>query len=152
MPSIKNTMKLILIFITIITLSSCGTDKNKQSDLNEKEALNKSNSETTKLENRLIGDWGIYVHILNGVGMNCNVCPRIVFNDSDSATLTLASGEKETYKWSSEKGILKIEFIGNNKSEPYLTNSKYKMNFDQQEEYTELTLSLTENEQYILRK
>jgi hypothetical protein len=110
------------------------------------------NSETHKSENKLIGDWGIYVQIMNGLEMNCNVCPRIVFNDDNSATLTLASGENENYKWNSEKGILKIEFIGENMSEHYLKNSEYKMNFDQRKEYLELTLSLTEKEQYILRK
>ncbi|WP_055437665.1 hypothetical protein [Lacinutrix algicola] len=145
-------MKLTLIFLTIITLSSCKTEKTKQFDANEKKTENEFNSETEKLENRLIGDWGIYVQVVNGLGINCNVCPRIVFNDSNFATLTLPSGENESYKWNSEKGILKIEFIGDNMSEHYLKNSEYKMNFEHQKEYLELTLSLSENEQYILRK
>ena len=145
-------MKLTLIFLTIITLSSCKTEKTKQFDANERKTENEFNSETGKLENRLIGDWGIYVQVVNGLGINCNVCPRIAFNDSYIATLTLASGENESYKWNSEKGILKIEFIGDNMSEHYLKNSEYTMNFEHQKEYLELTLSLSENEQYILRK
>lgn len=141
-------MKTILKFVLIILVSPCGLSSNKPSESNEEVQPSGKN----QIDERLIGEWGIYVHNVNGVGMNCNVCPRIVFDDSNMATLILPSGDKEKYKWSESDNKLKIEFAGNDITESYLIDSEYKMKFDQQKEFIELTLSLTENEQYILRK
>ena len=141
-------MKLIIYIAMIILLSSCGLDTNRQTEQNKKKNTSYKNQNTK----RLLGDWGIYVHIANGVAINCNVCPRIIFNNTDTAILTLPSGDKETYKWSEINNTLKTEFVGDKMSEPYLADSEYKIKFNQKEKSVDLTLSLSVTEQYILSK
>ena len=141
-------MKLIINIVIIVLLCSCSLGADKKADSDEKEPFFGKN----QIGNRLIGDWGIYVHIVNGVGSNCNVCPRIEFNESNRASLTLPSGDREEYKWSESVNNLNMEFVGDETLERYLPASEYELTFVQQEKFIELTLSLNENEQYILRK
>ena len=133
-------------------LCSYGSDSEKQIESHVKEAEIETIPKTTKTADRLIGDWGIYVHIVDGVSLSCNACPSIVFTDSSIAILTLPSGDHESYTWNSSIAELNIEFAGSNNLEHYLANSKYEMSFEQTEKFTELTLSSSQTEQYILRK
>ena len=144
----EELMKPTLLFVLIVLLGSCELTSNKTTEPNEEA----KHSEKNQIDERLIGEWGIYAHIVNEAGWNCNVCPRIVFDGSNMATLTLPSGDKEVYEWSRSANKLKIIFAGDNKAESYLIDSQYEMKFDQQEKFIELVLSLPENEQYILRK
>ncbi|PCJ63603.1 MAG: hypothetical protein COA58_15815 [Bacteroidetes bacterium] len=144
-------MKNILHLIIILTLISCGFDNKEPKDSTKYEIKNKDLTATKNVDAKIIGEWGIYTHIINGMGTNCNVCPRIEFTASESAILTLPSGDSESYKWSSSGNILKLELIDET-SDYYLPNSEYKMEFNEKEKYIELTLSLSETRQFILRK
>ena len=131
---------------------SCGMDKNEQTVLNDNQSPQKSNYSKEQIDKKLLGDWGIFAHIVDGVAIQCLGCPRIEFNDSGLAILTFSSSNKEKYKWRTFKDTLSIEFIGENKKDQYFPDSKYKMKFEKEEDSMVLVLSLPENQEYILRK
>jgi hypothetical protein len=97
------------------------------------------NSKT--LSNDILGEWGIYVTIYNGVSANCNVCPRIKFKSDNTARIELPNGEFENYNWQIEENNIVIKPERKN-SDNYLSDNTYKMEFKQGKEFTELGLKM----------
>lgn len=126
-------MRKILILLVLTTLISCITE---------------TENKTTKLN----GEWGIYVIYINDLAALCNTCPKISFNDSNIAELTLPSGEIEYYQWSSFNKLLKLKFLGNENMNPYLSNSEYDFQLKEKENFTELILMQNDKKQFVLRK
>lgn len=78
---------------------------------------------------KILGEWGIYVTIKDGMEARCNICPRIVFQKSGSAKLIKSSKLVEKYKWTIIDDT--IVFFSNNKLLPsnLLGNNKFLMIF-----------------------
>jgi len=144
-------MKPLLLLLTILTFNSCGNSFEKHEESKISESKNVKLLESNKLKDRIIGEWSIN-YVADGLITKCNVCPKVKFNDSGVATFTKPSGDRELYNWNYSGGILKLQIIGEEKSNQYFPNSEYKTGFKVYEKFAELTLSLSETEKYILRK
>jgi hypothetical protein len=147
-------MKLSFAILTFLILCSCenSTKINTVKNIDGENILNTQNDDTNKIRKELIGEWGIYVLISDGIELNCNVCPRIKFEEQNNATITLPSGDIENYTWSLTTENLTLQTIDTESSENFLQNAIYKLNLIEEKEFTELILSLNKTEQVILRK
>ena len=63
----------------MVLFISCGTDKNKQTVSNDNLSLNEQNYQTEQIDKKLLGEWGIFALILDGVAIQCLACPKIEF-------------------------------------------------------------------------
>ena len=134
----------------ILAFNSCGFNNKNYDDFSKLERQDVTKETSKDIE--IIGEWGIYHHIINGIIASCNVCPRIRFNDSQTAVLTLPSGEKEKYTWSILEKSLKLGFVQDDDLKHYLPSSTYEMEFIKQDGYDELFLFLNKEEKFVLRK
>ena len=140
-------MKTIIVLFTILTIYSCDFEREIPKDPIKLEVSIDENGHYG-----ILGEWVISVHKANGVNGKCNVCARITFTDSGSAILYKPSGDIETYRWVVSMDTLTLEFIGHKETSSYLPSSKYAIEFSEKAKFTEMTLSLPKNEEYILRK
>lgn len=109
--------------------------------------------ENSEAENKLIGNWGIYVLVFDGTKIMCNVCPKIHFKGNRNAVLTLPSGKEEYYSWIiTEDSKLKIDSHDKNSKDTYFNKSVYDFKLNKKEEFEELIISLDDTSGYILRK
>lgn len=110
------------------------------------------NSENHKLDQRIIGDWGIYVQIGGGNVIYCNACPRINFKDNKTAILTLPGNEEYYYNWSSKENKIAISLQNEKDSYNYFVGSEFDFEINNKEDYIELKLLKSKEGGYILRK
>ena len=110
--------------------------------------LNKN--EFRQIENKIIGEWGIYETNNNGLTANCNVCPKIIFNNDKTAILTLSNHKTEEMNWTINGDILNIKSINNTTSNKKFQYENYKMYYVIKEKYTELKLEQLNKESFLI--
>lgn len=141
-------MNNYVLTIAFIVLISCNSFEKNPYNLNN-HILNDSQE---NIDSCLVGDWGIYEHIISGELIIYNVCPRIKFNEDKTAIVTLPSGDKELYSWSTTNEILRLSYPLLNIADHYFESSEYKMEFEKKKNFIQLTIILKDNEKFILRK
>jgi hypothetical protein len=103
------------------------------------------NTKTIKTEEsssakELIGEWGIYSTIREGVETNCNVCPIIKFDTNHMATVLLPSGDREKIQWRVKDNQLILTALGRTDIGRIFSDSLFEMTFTEKKEFTELEL------------
>lgn len=114
-------------------------------------------SKDSKVDNKLIGEWGIYVTIFGDSNAYCNACPKIEFKENNTAILTLPTNDKEWslseyYNWSLNETKLSITPQNNGDSDNYFDSFEYEIEINDKEEFIEFRMLKSERSGYILRK
>lgn len=121
--------------MTILLIVACNqdfTDKNNSSDYYNYKKI-------------IIGKWRMCSTEDSTSSTNYNVCPEIIFNDSNFVTLIKPSGEKEMYNWTINSDTLffsitqKVKSTDSIKVDSYF-DEKYLIAFTKKEKYMELKL------------
>ncbi|MCX6219476.1 MAG: hypothetical protein NTZ69_00620 [Bacteroidia bacterium] len=139
-------MKHLIIVLTILLLYSCNLDNQS----GKKKGLGKN---TIQNPNLLIGEWGVYETISEGVEAKCNICPKISFKNDQTATVIFPSGETENLKWTASGNRLILTIIGSRNIAEIFPDSQYEMTFTQEKVCIKLELKQTEKKySEILRR
>lgn len=103
--------------------------------------------------NLLIGEWGIYATISKGVKSTCNVCPKISFDNDQTAMVIFPSGDKGNLKWTVCDKKLILTIIDKTNIGEIFPDSQYEMTFTQKKDFIELELKQPEKKySEILRR
>ena len=114
----------------------------------KKQILNKN--VFSQIDNKIIGEWGIYETNNTGVTAKCNVCPKIIFKNDKTAILTLPSHKTEEMNWTINGNILTIKSINNTTSNKTFRYENYKMYYVKKEKYIELKLEQLNKESFLI--
>ena len=141
-------MKHLVIVLTTLFLYSCNLD-NKSVD---KKEFTIDTIQKIKTDS-LIGEWGIYATISDGVEVNCNVCPKITFNSDQTAMLIIPSGDKGKLKWTANNKKLTLTTVHKSNVERIFPDSLYEMTLTKEKGVIELELKQSEKKySKILRR
>jgi hypothetical protein len=139
-------MKHLIIVLTILLLCSCNLD-------NQSGKKKESVKNTIQKPNLLIGEWGVYETISEGVAAKCNVCPKITFNNDQTATVIFPSGDTGNLKWTTSGNRLILTIIDSRNIAEIFPDSQYEMTFTQEKDWIKLEMKQTEkNYSEILRR
>lgn len=92
----------------------------------------------------LIGEWGIYMSVQNGVQVQCNACPTIIFNSDQTATLITPTKLEGKLKWTVTDEKLTLIPVDKEIVEKIFPDSLYEMTFTKKEDFIELELKQIE--------
>ena len=141
-------MKHLIIVLATLFLCSCNLD-NKSDD--KKEFANDTIQEVEI--DSLIGEWGIYATISDGVEANCNECPKITFNSDQTAMFVIPSGAKVKLKWTVNNKKLTLTTVDKSNVERIFPDSPYEITFTKEKGFIELELKQPEKKySKILRR
>lgn len=139
-------MKHLLVVLTILILYSCSLDNQS----GKKKELVK---DTIQNPNLLLGEWSVYEHIGGGVDAKCNVCPKVSFNEDQTATVIFPSGEKGNLKWTTSGNRLILTIIDSKNVTELFHDSQYEMTFTQEKDCLKLEMKqTTKNYSEMLRR
>jgi hypothetical protein len=143
----------ILYLIPLVCISCLSDSKSEEKAI----ILSTTNHQvkidsTYQTNENIIGKWGIYVRINEGLEMRCNVCPDIVFNKDLTGEIIKASSEEEQLQWKTVGKKITLRNISSNPPNT-IKDGQYNIAFKQEKEYKELKLTdLETGYSYILRK
>ena len=151
--------KYLIILLTVLNFSMNAQTTSQKELINRSTKTQRTDS-VNRIENKLIGEWGIYEHtytttikkkhstIRETTSIACNSCPKVTFKDSLTATIVYPVG-KEDIKWKVKNDKLTIIKNENNTNRAF-SDSIYEMTFTQLDKSLELKLVQKDKDYYII--